>query len=52
MDAEDIRFDNFSIRNGADAPAFVLRGVRDFRLSGSDGRKDLHLRQSNDKTLK
>ena len=52
MDAEDIRFDNFSIRNGEDAPAFVLRGVRDFRLSGSDGRKDLHLRQSNDKTLK
>ena len=27
-------------------------GVRDFRLSGSDGRKDLHLRQSSDKTLK
>ena len=52
MDAEDIRFDHFSIRNGADAPAFVLRGVRDFRLSDSDSRKDTYLRQADNKTLK
>ena len=52
MDAEDIRFDNFRIDNGADAPAFVLRGVRDFRLSNTDGRRDLHLPTANDKTLK
>ena len=52
MDAEDIRFDNLSISNGADTPAFVLRGVRGFSSSGSEGRKDIRIRNADNKTLK
>ncbi len=52
MDAEDIRFDNLSISNGADTPAFVLRGVRGFRSSGSEGRKDVRIQNTDNKTLR
>ena len=52
MDAEDIRFDNLRIDNGTDAPAFVLRGVRDFRSSGAVGRKDLRIQDAKDKTIR
>ena len=52
MDAEDIRFDNLRIDNGTDAPAFVLRGVRDFSSSGAEGRKDLRIQDAKDKTIR
>ena len=52
MDAEDIRFDNLRIDNGADTPAFVLRGVHGFRSSGSEGSKDLRIQDAKDKTIR
>jgi len=52
MDAEDIRFDHLTLSNGSDAPAFVLRNVRGFQSEGSAGRRDVRLKETQEKSLK
>ena len=51
MNAEEIRFDGLSISNATAAPAFVLRDVRGLQVSGSPDRKELRIKQADNKTI-